>query len=163
MARDLCTFLAAHDASAECWGIALIGTRLPSADGAGPANVSAARRTNRIVRLKLTPVDGRVRARNPETGQVRWSETMMNKAMKPMFLPDVEKNPQPGPYADAMAAMQRSGSEYPQIWHLFAYRTEMTSHLAQFTQGVLRGPAPLTPGFRELIAAWTSARNQCPF
>jgi AhpD family alkylhydroperoxidase len=27
----------------------------------------------------------------------------------------------------------------------------------------MRGPAPLDPGMRELIAAFTSARNHCPF
>lgn len=83
--------------------------------------------------------------------------------MQPIFLPGVEDNPQPGPYADIINMMQRSGAEYPQIWHLFAFRREMTAHLAQFTQELLRGPAPLTPGFRELIAAYTSSRNQCPF
>jgi alkylhydroperoxidase family enzyme len=83
--------------------------------------------------------------------------------MKPMFLPGVEAGAQPGPYADSIAAMQRQGKEYPQIWHLFAFRPEATEHLARFTQEVLREPGPLTPGFRELIAAFTSSRNQCPF
>ncbi|MDX2154071.1 MAG: peroxidase [Bryobacteraceae bacterium] len=83
--------------------------------------------------------------------------------MKPMFLPGVENHPQPGPYADMIELMRKSGAEYPQIWHLFAFRQEMTSHLARFTQDLLRGPSPLTPGFRELIAARTSSRNQCPF
>jgi len=83
--------------------------------------------------------------------------------MKPMLLPDVEQNPQPGPYAAAIQTMQASGNEYPQIWHLFAYRPEATEHLARFTQAIMRGPSPLSPGIRELIAAYTSARNQCPF
>ncbi|HZT37449.1 MAG TPA: peroxidase [Bryobacteraceae bacterium] len=83
--------------------------------------------------------------------------------MKPMFLPGVESSPQPGPYADAIAAMKRSGAEYPQIWHLFAFKPNATTHLARFTQEVMREAAPLSPGFRELIAAYTSARNQCPF
>jgi uncharacterized peroxidase-related enzyme len=83
--------------------------------------------------------------------------------MKPMFLPDVEHNPQPGPYRDAIQAMQANGAEYPQIWHLFAYLPRATEHLARFTQEVLRGPAPLSPGLRELIAAYTSTRNECPF
>ena len=87
----------------------------------------------------------------------------MSEPMQPMFLPDVEHNPQPGRYADTIALMRKSGTEYPQIWHLFAFRQEMTSHLAQFTQELLRGPAPLSPGFRELIAAWTSSRNRCLF
>jgi len=80
-----------------------------------------------------------------------------------MFLPDVEQNPQPGPYADAIMAMQAQGAEYPQIWHMFAFRTEATQHLARFTQEIMREPAPLRPGLRELIAAYTSSRNQCPF
>jgi hypothetical protein len=47
--------------------------------------------------------------------------------------------------------------------HLFAFKTERTEHLARFTQGVMRGPSPLAPGMRELIAAFTSRRNDCPF
>lgn len=82
--------------------------------------------------------------------------------MNPLLLPDVELNPQPGPYAAAIQSVQ-SGAEYPQIWHLFAYKQEATEHLARFTQAVLRGPSPLSPGIRELIAAYTSSRNQCPF
>ena len=83
--------------------------------------------------------------------------------MEPMFLPDVEHDKKPGAYRDLIAAMQSKGAEYPQIWHLFAFLPEATSHLARFTQEILRGPAPLTPGIRELIAAYTSHRNQCPF
>jgi alkylhydroperoxidase family enzyme len=84
--------------------------------------------------------------------------------MDPMFLPDVEQNPKKGPWREAIDLVQRSGlSEYPQIWHLFAYRPEATQHLARFTQAILRDPAPLSPGLRELIAAFTSARNDCPF
>jgi alkylhydroperoxidase family enzyme len=83
--------------------------------------------------------------------------------MIPMFLPDVEHQARPGPYAAAIEAARRAGGDYPQIWHLFAYRQEMTEHLALFTQAALRGPSPLGPGLRELIAAYTSARNHCPF
>ena len=83
--------------------------------------------------------------------------------MKPMFLPDVEGNPQPGPYRSLIEQMQRDGHEYPQIWHLFAYLPSATTHLARFTQEILRGPAPISPGIRELIAAYTSQRNACPF
>ena len=82
--------------------------------------------------------------------------------MQPMFLSGVEQNPQPGAYAD-MIRMMRAGGEYPQIWHLFAYLPQATEHLAKFTQEVMRGPAPLEPGMRELIAAYTSYRNDCPF
>lgn len=80
-----------------------------------------------------------------------------------MFLPDVEGQPQPGGYADAINHMKSAGAEYPQIWHLFAFRPEATEHLARFTQEILRGPAPMSPGMRELIAAFTSRRNDCPF
>ena len=83
--------------------------------------------------------------------------------MKPMFLPDVEQNPQPGPYRDAIQMVQAAAAEYPQIWHLFAFRPEATQHLARFTQEILRGPAPMSSGIRELIAAYTSYGNECPF
>ena len=83
--------------------------------------------------------------------------------MKPMFLPDVEHAPKPGPYRTAIEMMQKQGAEYPQIWHLFAYLPSATEHLARFTQEILRGPSPLSPGLRELIAAYTSQRNHCPF
>lgn len=85
------------------------------------------------------------------------------KPMLPMFLPGVENDPKPSPYADMIRMMKSSGLEYPQIWHLFAFKPEITAHLAKFTQEIMREPAPLTPGFRELIAAYTSSRNQCPF
>jgi hypothetical protein len=83
--------------------------------------------------------------------------------MQPMFLPGVEQDSKPGPYRDLIDAMRQQGAEYPQIWHLFAYLPSATTHLARFTQDVLRGPAPLSPGMRELIAAYTSGRNHCPF
>ena len=83
--------------------------------------------------------------------------------MEPMYLPGVEHNPQPGPYADAVRMMQAAGPEYPQIWHMFAFLPQATTHLARFTQEIMREAAPLTPGLRELIAAYTSARNHCPF
>ena len=83
--------------------------------------------------------------------------------MDPMFLPGVELDAKPGAWRDAIEAAQRGGSEYPQIWHLFAFLPDATQHLARFTQAVLRGPAPLSPGLRELIAASTSARNRCEF
>ncbi len=83
--------------------------------------------------------------------------------MEPMFLREVEANPQEGAWKRAIEAMQRQGVDYPQIWHLFAFKPEATIHLANFTQQILREPAPLSPGLRELIAAFTSARNHCPF
>jgi alkylhydroperoxidase family enzyme len=84
--------------------------------------------------------------------------------MDPMFLPGVEDGADPASrYARAIEQMRLAGREYPQIWHLFAFKPHATEHLARFTQEILRGEAPLSPGFRELIAARTSARNGCPF
>jgi hypothetical protein len=83
--------------------------------------------------------------------------------MKPMFLPEVEQNPKPGAFRNLIEQMRSTGAEYPQIWHLLAYLPSATDHLARFTQEILRGPAPLSAGLRELIAAYTSKRNHCPF
>jgi hypothetical protein len=83
--------------------------------------------------------------------------------MRPMFLPGVEQNPKPSSFTDSIAAMQSQGAEYPQIWHMLAYLPQATLHLCRFTQEILRGPAPMSPGIRELIAAYTSVKNQCPF
>ncbi len=81
-----------------------------------------------------------------------------------MYLRSVENNPQAaGPYADAVRFAESMGAPVPQILHLFAYKPEATKHLAMFTQAVMRGESPLSPGMRELIAAVTSADNQCPF
>ena len=81
----------------------------------------------------------------------------------PMFLPAVENHDEASPYRDPVRQMQSASAEYPKIWHLFAFRPQATRHLARFTQEILREPAPLTPGFRELIAAYTSAQNRCEF
>lgn len=87
----------------------------------------------------------------------------MNANMKPMFLHEVEHCAQPSPHTDLIRLMQASGAEYPQIWHLFAYRPAATEHLAKFTQEIMRGEGPISPGMRELIAAFTSSGNNCPF
>jgi hypothetical protein len=83
--------------------------------------------------------------------------------MEPMFLPGVEGNPQPSPYSTAIEGMRKLGREYSQIWHLFAFKPKATDHLARFTQEIMREEAPLSPGLRELSAADTSRRNDCPF
>lgn len=83
--------------------------------------------------------------------------------MKPMFLPDVEQNPQPGTYRMMIEPMRQGGADYPPISNLFAFLPVATEHLARFTQEILRGPAPLSAGLRELIAAYTSRRNDCVF
>jgi alkylhydroperoxidase family enzyme len=83
--------------------------------------------------------------------------------MEPMFLPGVEGEPKPGHYRDLIEMMRGSGADYPQIWHMFAFLPRATEHLAKFTQEIMRGQGPLSPGTRELIAAYTSYRNDCPF
>lgn len=83
--------------------------------------------------------------------------------MEPMFLPDVEAHEDPGPRGEAIRAMRAAAIPVPQIMHLFAYKPDRTDFLARFTHGVMRGASPLSPGLRELIAAFTSRRNRCPF
>jgi len=83
--------------------------------------------------------------------------------MEPMYLDDVERHEGADPWSDTIRKLRDAGSAVPQIMHLFAFKTERTKHLANFTQGAMRGPSPLSPGHRELIAAFTSRRNACPF
>lgn len=58
-------------------------------------------------------------------------------------------------------AIAAAGIPVPQIMHLFAFKPTRTEHLARVTPDVMRGPSPLLPGERELIAALTSTLNQC--
>jgi hypothetical protein len=83
--------------------------------------------------------------------------------MEPMFLSEVEQKKPDGPYAQVIGGMRAAGHPVPQIMHLFAYKPDRTEFLSKFTQGVMRGPSPLPPGIRELIAAFTSKQNDCPF
>jgi alkylhydroperoxidase family enzyme len=83
--------------------------------------------------------------------------------MEPMYLKDVEAHRGVGPRAETIERLRAAGMPIPQIMHLFAYKPDRTDHLAAFTQGVMRGPSPLSPGQRELIAALTSKLNQCLF
>jgi alkylhydroperoxidase family enzyme len=83
--------------------------------------------------------------------------------MEPMYLREVEGHEGGGPWAEAIRRMRQAGLAVPQIMHLFAFKPDRTAHLAEFTQRVMRGPSPLSPGQRELIAAFTSRRNDCPF
>ena len=83
--------------------------------------------------------------------------------MEPMLLPDVEHAEPKGPSAVKIAQLQAAGLPVPQIMHLFAFKPDRTQFLSRFTQGVMRGPSPLSPGLRELIAAFTSERNHCLF
>lgn len=83
--------------------------------------------------------------------------------MEPMFLPGVENGAKPGPYGDMIGKMRSVHATIPQIFFNFAFKPEAGKHLARFSQEVMRGPSPLSPGIRELIAAFTSKANHCPF
>ncbi len=84
--------------------------------------------------------------------------------MKPMYLKDVEANPDPAsPSASQILALRDQGIEAPQIISIFAYKPEVARLLNDFTEAVLRGPSPLSAGMRELIGAFTSHRNHCVF
>ncbi|WNG40759.1 peroxidase [Archangium violaceum] len=80
-----------------------------------------------------------------------------------MFLKDVEEHEGTGPYAELIRRARQSATPPAGLWHLFAFKPQMAEALAQFTQAVMRGPSPLPPGMRELIAAFTSRRNQCVY
>jgi hypothetical protein len=81
-----------------------------------------------------------------------------------MFLKDVEQHQGDDNYTRAIEMMKRAGqSEYPQILHMFSFKIKATQHLERFTQEILREEGPLSPGLRELIAAYTSNLNHCPF
>jgi alkylhydroperoxidase family enzyme len=83
--------------------------------------------------------------------------------MDPIFLKDVERRAKSGPAGEGLAALESQSIPIPQILYLFAFKPQMTDHLSRFTQELMRGPSPLSPGQRELIAAFTSSRNECPF
>ena len=79
------------------------------------------------------------------------------------YLPGVEANPQPGPYRKLIEEAKDREAEHSMIWELFAFKNEFTKHLARFSHGVMHQPAPISPAFRELIAAFTSYQNECGF
>jgi alkylhydroperoxidase family enzyme len=83
--------------------------------------------------------------------------------MEPMYLKSVERGAPGGAYASVIDGLEGAGMPVPQIMRLFAFKPDRTDHLARFTQGAMRGPSPLSPGLRELIAAYTSRLNRCPF
>lgn len=83
----------------------------------------------------------------------------------PMYLKEVEANANPdGHYAGLIAAARRSGAAMPQIWHMLAYKPAVGNALTALTEVIMRAPeSPLSPGLRELIAAFTSKGNHCEF
>jgi len=80
-----------------------------------------------------------------------------------MFLRDVEDGPGAGVYAGIVKMMQSQDAAVPQILHLFKFKPEVAVHLSKLAETVMRGPSPLVPGMRELIASFTSKENHCPF
>jgi uncharacterized peroxidase-related enzyme len=88
---------------------------------------------------------------------------MSTRSRTALYLPGVEANAKPGAYRELIDAATSRDAEYSKIWDLFAFQPDFTVHLARFTQGVLRQPASISPGIRELIAAYTSFQNQCGF
>lgn len=80
-----------------------------------------------------------------------------------MFLPGVEQNPKPSMYLERIEAARAAGTEYWQIWHLLAFQPDAARSLVELTQVVMHDPAPISPGLRELIAAYTSSLNRCEF
>lgn len=68
-----------------------------------------------------------------------------------------------GRFGRVIETCQKHGTRPPGIYYLFAARPAATPHLCNFMQEVMRGPSELSAGQRELIAAWTSARNDCLF
>jgi uncharacterized peroxidase-related enzyme len=54
-------------------------------------------------------------------------------------------------------------NEFPGIRGLMTYRPETAKPLNDLVDVLLRGPHTLTPGERELIAAYVSARNDCHY
>ena len=63
----------------------------------------------------------------------------------------------------ALNKLRDNGEAIPEILHLFRFKTRNTNHLVRFTEEVMRGPSPLSPGLRELIGAYFSKKNQCSF
>ena len=80
-----------------------------------------------------------------------------------MFLKDVENQQGESDYHKRIEMMREQGFPIPGIWHLIAFKPKASEYLARFTQEVMRGDSPLSPGLRELIAAFTSHKNACPF
>jgi hypothetical protein len=83
--------------------------------------------------------------------------------MASMYLRELQDGAGSGPYKAMIEMMRKSGATVPPIFYLFAFKPAATGHLSRFTQEVMRGPSPLSPGIRELIAAFTSCENHCPF
>ncbi|MCX4472472.1 carboxymuconolactone decarboxylase family protein [Micromonospora sp. NBC_01655] len=54
-------------------------------------------------------------------------------------------------------------TEFPGVRGPLRFRPETGQPLLELVEVLLRGPHPLTPGERELIAAYVSGRNECTY
>ena len=82
--------------------------------------------------------------------------------MHTLFLPAVAEA-EGGPHAAALQQLQASGLPIPGMMRLTAFKPDQSWPMIRFVQAVMRGPSPLSPGLRELIAAFVSRRNACVF
>ena len=80
-----------------------------------------------------------------------------------MFLKEIETRPAEGMTKIAFQKLRDDGEAIPEILHLFRFKRHSTDHLVRFTEEVMHGPSPLSPGLRELIGAYFSKKNQCSF
>ena len=79
-----------------------------------------------------------------------------------MYLPEVQKA-DGEPFGQLMRGLQESGAPAAEILRLFAFKPERAKHLLELSQDIMRGPSPLSAGLREMIAAFVSGRNDCPY
>jgi uncharacterized peroxidase-related enzyme len=80
-----------------------------------------------------------------------------------VFLKEIETRPAEGMTKVAFKKLRDDGEAIPEILHLFRFKRHSTDHLVRFTEEVMRGPSPLSPGLRELIGAYFSRKNHCSF
>lgn len=80
-----------------------------------------------------------------------------------IFLGEIEANPKPGPYAEAIAAAKQARTEYWGIWNILAFQPVASYHLCELSHELMHKEAPIPAALRELIAAYTSALNRCDF
>ena len=76
------------------------------------------------------------------------------KSSNNMFLKEIETRPAEGMTKIAFNKLRDDGGAVPEILHLFRFKRRSTDHLVRFTEEVMRGPSPLSPGLRELIGAY---------
>ncbi|HTD65078.1 MAG TPA: hypothetical protein VK846_00935 [Candidatus Limnocylindria bacterium] len=80
-----------------------------------------------------------------------------------MFLKEIETRPAEGMTKLAFNQLRGAGEAIPEILHLFRFKRRSTNHLVRFTEEIMRGPSPISPGMRELIGAYFSKKNRCSF